>query len=97
MGQRWRSKVPEIILNLSLFVIQSDFAMQLLSRLTEHILKRRAQRVTIIGATSGDTGGAAVHAFSRVSNVDTFVLFPQGRISEVQRRQMTTAKDGKYV
>src|ERR1700758_4817422 len=67
-----------------------DVAMQLLSRLMDHVLAKRAQRTTIVVATSGDTGGAAVDAFSGLDNVDLIVLFPHGRISDVQRRMMTT-------
>jgi threonine synthase len=67
-----------------------DVAMQLISRLMDHVLAKRAQRTTIVVATSGDTGGAAVEAFANLDNVDLVVLFPNGRISEVQRRMMTT-------
>ena len=67
-----------------------DVAMQLISRLMDHVLAKRAQRTTIVVATSGDTGGAAVDAFAGLDNVDLVVLFPNGRISEVQRRMMTT-------
>jgi threonine synthase len=67
-----------------------DVAMQVISRLMDHVLEKRAQRTTIVVATSGDTGGAAVEAFAGLSNVDLVVLFPHGRISEVQRRMMTT-------
>ena len=67
-----------------------DVAMQLLSRLMDHVLAKRAERTTIVVATSGDTGGAAVDAFAGLDNVDLVVLFPHGRISEVQRRMMTT-------
>src|SRR5437763_303705 len=68
-----------------------DVAMQLISRLMDYVLAKRAQRTTIVVATSGDTGGAAVDAFAGLDNVDLVVLFPHGRISEVQRRMMTTA------
>src|SRR5207244_10041394 len=67
-----------------------DVAMQLISRLMNHVLEQRAQRTTIVVATSGDTGGAAVDAFAELANVDLVVLFPNGRISDVQRRMMTT-------
>ena len=67
-----------------------DVAMQLLSRLMDHVLAQRGQRTTIVVATSGDTGGAAVDAFANRDNVDLVVLFPNGRISDVQRRMMTT-------
>src|SRR3954469_16026071 len=67
-----------------------DVAMQLISRLMDQVLSQRGQRTTIVVATSGDTGGAAVDAFAGLENVDLIVLFPHGRISEVQRRMMTT-------
>ena len=67
-----------------------DVAMQFISRLMDHVLAQRGQRTTIVVATSGDTGGAAVEAFANLGNVDLIVLFPQGRISDVQRRMMTT-------
>ena len=68
-----------------------DLAMQLLSRLMDHVLAARSERRTIVVATSGDTGGAAVEAFRDRHQVDLVVLFPHHRISEVQRRMMTTA------
>ena len=70
-----------------------DFAMQLIGQLFEAALKRRGERVTIVGATSGDTGSAAIEAFRGLDAVDVFILFPHGRVSEVQRRQMTTPDD----
>jgi threonine synthase len=70
-----------------------DLAMQLLGRLMDHALAARGERTTIVVATSGDTGGAAVEAFRGRARTDLFVLFPQGRISDVQRRMMTTAGD----
>src|SRR5439155_3395013 len=70
-----------------------DLAMQLLARLMDHVLRQRGERATVICATSGDTGGAAVEAFRGRAQVDVVVLFPHGRISEVQRRMMTTATD----
>src|SRR5437868_12704059 len=60
-----------------------DVAMQLISRLMDHVLAQREQRSTIVVATSGDTGGAAVDAFAGLHNVDLVVLFPHGRISDV--------------
>lgn len=69
-----------------------DFALQLLGRLLDHVLKRRGERVVIMGATSGDTGSAAIEGCRRCSNVDIFILHPHGRVSEVQRRQMTTVQ-----
>lgn len=67
-----------------------DFAMQLIGQLFQTALTRSGDRITIVGATSGDTGSAAIEAFRGLSNVDVFILFPHGRVSEVQRRQMTT-------
>ena len=67
-----------------------DLAMQLLGRQIDYELARRGQRATIVGATSGDTGAAAVEAFKGLDAVDVFILHPEGRVSEVQRRQMTT-------
>jgi threonine synthase len=71
-----------------------DVAMQLISRLMDHVLAQRARHTTIVVATSGDTGGAAVDAFANRSNADLIVLFPHGRISDVQRRMMTTTGAG---
>jgi threonine synthase len=70
-----------------------DLAMQLLGRLMDHVLARRRERLTVVVATSGDTGGAAVEAFRGRTQVDLVVLFPQGRISDVQRRMITTAAE----
>lgn len=67
-----------------------DVAMQVLARLMDYILELRGERATIIGATSGDTGSAAIEAFRYSKRVDVFILYPHGRVSEVQRRQMTT-------
>lgn len=70
-----------------------DFAMQLIGQLFEASLKRSGQRVCIVGATSGDTGSAAIDAFRGLEMVDVFILYPNGRVSEVQRRQMSTATE----
>ncbi|MFO0995650.1 MAG: threonine synthase [Alphaproteobacteria bacterium] len=67
-----------------------DYALQLVGRLFDHVLSKRGQRVTIIGATSGDTGSAAIEACRKLKSVDIFILHPRGRVSEVQRRMMTT-------
>lgn len=64
--------------------------MQLLGRLFDHVLTCRGERVTIVGATSGDTGSAAIEACRDRDAIDIFILYPHGRVSEVQRRQMTT-------
>ncbi|TYR31864.1 threonine synthase [Mesorhizobium microcysteis] len=68
-----------------------DVAMQLLARLMDHVLAERGQRATIAGATSGDTGGAAIDAFAGRDRTDIFILFPHGKVSPVQQRQMTTS------
>jgi threonine synthase len=93
---------PLTELNPNLFVLElfhgptlafKDLAMQLVARLMDHVLHQRGERTTIAVATSGDTGGAAIEAFRGRSQADVVVLFPQGRISDVQRRMMTTAPD----
>lgn len=70
-----------------------DVAMQLLARLMDHALSVRGERATIVGATSGDTGGAAIDAFAGRERTDIFILFPEGKVSPVQQRQMTTSKE----
>ena len=71
-----------------------DFAMQLIGQMMQAALAKTGERITIVGATSGDTGSAAIEAFKGLANVDVFILFPHGRVSEVQRRQMTTPTEG---
>jgi threonine synthase len=99
---RHPATAPLVQLNPSLFVLElfhgptlafKDLAMQLVARMMDHVLLKRGERTTIVVATSGDTGGAAVEAFRGREQVDVVVLFPHGRISEVQRRMMTTAPD----
>jgi threonine synthase len=67
-----------------------DVALQLVGRLFDHVLRARGRRITIVGATSGDTGSAAIEACRDRDAIEIFILFPKGRVSEVQRRQMTT-------
>ena len=67
-----------------------DVALQLLGRLFDHVLRQRGERLTIVGATSGDTGSAAIEACRDRESIEIFILHPHGRVSEVQRRQMTT-------
>jgi threonine synthase len=101
-GFRHPAVVPLVQLGPRTFVLElfhgptlafKDLAMQLLARLMDHVLRQRGERATVICATSGDTGGAAVEAFRGRAQVDVVVLFPHGRISEVQRRMMTTPAD----
>ena len=70
-----------------------DFAMQLIGQMMQAALAKTGERITIVGATSGDTGSAALEAFRGLANVDVFILFPHGRVSDVQRRQMTTPSE----
>ncbi|MEE4155486.1 MAG: threonine synthase [Erythrobacter sp.] len=69
-----------------------DVALQLLGHLFETFLARRGEQLTIVGATSGDTGSAAINAVAGRERVEIFMLHPEGRVSEVQRRQMTTVR-----
>ena len=70
-----------------------DYAMQVLGRLFDHALQRCGERVAILGATSGDTGSAAIEACRGRAAMDIFILFPKGRVSPVQQRQMTTVNE----
>jgi len=69
-----------------------DMAMQFLGPVFDHVLKEKGQHVTIVGATSGDTGSAAIEACRDRDAIDIFILYPDGRVSDVQRRQMTTVR-----
>jgi threonine synthase len=71
-----------------------DVAMQLLARLLDTVLAGRGEHLVMLGATSGDTGGAAIEAFRGAKRVDVVILYPEGRVSDVQRRMMTTAEEG---
>jgi len=92
------TKVDDGIWLLELFhgptLAFKDIALQLLGRLFDYILTRRGERITIVGATSGDTGSAAIEACKGRESVDIFILHPAGRVSDVQRRQMTTVSSG---
>ncbi|WP_380057137.1 threonine synthase [Falsihalocynthiibacter sp. SS001] len=101
-GFRHEARAPMVQLAQNHFLLElfhgptlafKDFAMQLIGQLFQASLSRSGERVTIVGATSGDTGSAAIEAFRGLSNVDVFILFPHGRVSEIQRRQMTTPAD----
>ena len=96
---RHKAVTPLAQLDDNLFVLElfhgptlafKDVAMQLLGRLMDKALKARGKRATIVAATSGDTGAAAIEAFRGLDQVDVFILYPHGRVSDVQRRQMTT-------
>jgi threonine synthase len=98
-GFRHGAVCPLVQIGDNLFVLElfhgptlafKDVAMQLLARLMDYALKARGARSTIVSATSGDTGSAAVEAFKELDQVDVFILYPHGRVSDVQRRQMTT-------
>ncbi len=67
-----------------------DFALQLLGNIYMHVLKKNSKQLIILGATSGDTGSAAIYGCSGSSQVKLFILFPKGKVSEIQRKQMTT-------
>jgi threonine synthase len=67
-----------------------DYALQILGRLFDHVLKKQGRKITIVGATSGDTGSAAIEGVKNSPHIDIIILHPAGRTSEVQRRQMTT-------
>ncbi|MEE8392975.1 MAG: threonine synthase [Rhodospirillales bacterium] len=67
-----------------------DLALQFLGRVLDHVLKRRSDRITVLGATSGDTGSAAIEACRDKESIEIFIMHPKGRVSAVQRRQMTT-------
>ena len=99
---RHPATAPLTQLASSLFVLElfhgptlafKDLAMQVLARLMNRALLRRGARATIVGATSGDTGAAAIEAFRGLDMIDIFILHPKGRVSDVQRRQMTSAHE----
>ncbi|WP_299351428.1 threonine synthase [uncultured Shimia sp.] len=101
-GFRHDARAPLVQLGSNHFLMElfhgptlafKDFAMQLIGQLFQFSLARRNERVTIVGATSGDTGSAAIEAFRGLDNVDVFILFPHGRVSDIQRKQMTTPED----
>jgi len=102
-GFQHAAKAPLVQLDSNHFLLElfhgptlafKDFAMQLIGQLFQLSLQRRGERVTIVGATSGDTGSAAIEAFRGLAGVDVFILYPHGRVSDVQRRQMSTPSEG---
>ena len=70
-----------------------DYALQFLGNIFSNLLKHRSHKITILGATSGDTGSAAINAFKGKKNINVFILHPNNKVSEVQRKQMTTILD----
>ena len=97
-GFRHAARAPLVQLDDNLFLLElfhgptlafKDFAMQFLGRAMNRALADRGRRATILGATSGDTGAAAIEAFGGAERTDVFILYPDGRVSDVQRRQMT--------
>jgi len=99
-GFAHQAKTPLVQIDSNLWLLElfhgptlafKDLAMQLLGLLMDRVLIRSGERATILAATSGDTGAAAVEAFKNRDAIDLFVLFPDGRISDIQRRQMTTS------
>ena len=98
-GFRHEAAAPLVQIAPNLFALElfhgptlafKDFAMQWLGRAMDRALSARGERAAILGATSGDTGAAAIEAFGGLSSVEVTILFPHGRVSDVQRRQMTT-------
>jgi threonine synthase len=96
-----KAVAPLIQLETNLWVLElfhgptlafKDYALQMVGLLFDHVLKARGSRITVVGATSGDTGSAAIEACKDRDAVDIFIMHPAGRVSEVQRRQMTTVK-----
>ena len=70
-----------------------DYALQFLGNLLTYALPKASKKLTVLGATSGDTGSAAIHAFRGKQDINVFILHPHNRVSDVQRRQMTTVQD----
>ena len=101
-GFRHEARAPLVQLAPNHFLLElfhgptlafKDFAMQLIGQLFQAALAKRGEKITIVGATSGDTGSAAIEAFRGLDNVNVFILFPNGRVSDIQRKQMTTPDD----
>jgi threonine synthase len=103
-GFRHAATAPLVQIEPNLFALElfhgptlafKDFAMQWLGRAMNRALARSSARATILGATSGDTGAAAIEAFGGQPRTDVYILYPLGRVSDVQRRQMTTVRKPK--
>ena len=100
-GFAHKATVPLVQVDTNLYALElfhgptlafKDMALQLVGHLFEHVLAKRGEKVRIVGATSGDTGSAAIEAVANRKNIDITILHPEGKTSEVQRRQMTTVQ-----
>jgi threonine synthase len=100
-GFSHKAIVPLVQLDTNIYALElfhgptlafKDMALQLVGHLFEHVLAERDEKIRIVGATSGDTGSAAIEAVANRKNIDITILHPEGKTSEVQRRQMTTVK-----
>jgi threonine synthase len=100
-GFSHKATVPLVQLDTNIYALElfhgptlafKDMALQLVGHLFEHVLAERGEKIRIVGATSGDTGSAAIEAVANRKNIDITILHPEGKTSEVQRRQMTTVK-----
>lgn len=101
-GFRHRVRCPLVQIGSNSFLLElfhgptlafKDVAMQFIGRLFATWLSHKGERLTIVGATSGDTGSSAIEAFRGQDSVDVFIMYPDGRVSDVQRRQMTTPQE----
>jgi len=105
-GFSHKAIVPLVQLDTNIYALElfhgptlafKDMALQLVGHLFEHVLAQRDEKIRIVGATSGDTGSAAIEAVANRKNIDITILHPEGKTSEVQRRQMTTVKAGNVL
>ncbi len=105
-GFSHKAIVPLVQLDTNIYALElfhgptlafKDLALQLVGHLFEHVLAERGEKIRIVGATSGDTGSAAIEAVANRKNIDITILHPEGKTSEVQRRQMTTVQAGNVL